>query len=107
MDRLSDMQVAAGADAGGAKVRGGYYTPEPVVETLVKWVVQKKTDRLLDPSCGDGRFIAAHRNAVGIEQDIPACREAITRAPWALIHEGEFFTWAKNTAVGLGTSISK
>lgn len=97
MARPNNTQTTVGADAGTAKARGGYYTPEPVVETLVRWVVRKKTDRLLDPSCGDGRFIAAHRNAVGIEQDIPACHEAITRAPWALVHEGEFFRWARNT----------
>jgi SAM-dependent methyltransferase len=52
---------------------------------------------MLDPSCGDGRFIAAHKKSVGIEQDAVAAREAIERAPWALVHEGDFFQWADAT----------
>jgi adenine-specific DNA-methyltransferase len=79
------------------KQRGAYYTPDEVVRTLIRWVVRLPQDRLLDPACGDGRFIAAHRNSVGIEQDASAAREAISRAPWALVHEGDFFAWAANT----------
>jgi adenine-specific DNA-methyltransferase len=85
-------------DARPVKERGGYYTPEPVVQTLVAWAVQSDADRLLDPSCGDGRFIATHRNSVGIEQDAQATRDAVARAPWALVHEGDFFSWAENTS---------
>jgi adenine-specific DNA-methyltransferase len=51
------------------KEAGAYYTPDPVVSSLVTWAVRGPEDRLIDPSCGDGRFIANHRNAVGIEQD--------------------------------------
>src|SRR5205807_1031526 len=74
-----------------------YYTPDSVVSTLVSWAVRCEEDRLLDPSCGDGRFIASHRNSVGVEQDPQAVRHAVARAPWALVHEEEFFTWAANT----------
>ncbi len=80
------------------KESGGYYTPDPVVTSLLKWAIRHEEDRLLDPSCGDGRFIAGHRNAVGIEQDLPATQTAISRAPWALVHEGDFFSWASETA---------
>ena len=79
------------------KEAGAYYTPDPVVSSLVAWVVRNIEDRLLDPSCGDGRFIASHRNSVGIEQDAEATRIAMGRAPWALIHEGDFFSWASET----------
>lgn len=79
------------------KEAGAYYTPDLVVHNLVRWVVRNSDERLLDPSCGDGRFIAAHKNSVGIEQDIIAGREAIARAPSALVHEGDFFAWASNT----------
>jgi adenine-specific DNA-methyltransferase len=79
------------------KETGAYYTPDGVVSALVSWAVRRQEDRLLDPSCGDGRFIAGHRNSVGIEQDPEAAREAVDRAPWALVHEGEFFAWAENT----------
>jgi hypothetical protein len=56
------------------KQSGSYYTPDGVVSTLLQWVVRAKEDRLIDPACGDGRFIAGHRNAVGIEQDVGAAR---------------------------------
>ena len=80
------------------KAAGAYYTPDPVVSTLLRWAIRKPEDRLLDPSCGDGRFIAGHRNSVGIEQDSAAASTAMERAPWALVHDGEFFTWAAATA---------
>lgn len=79
------------------KLSGAYFTPEPLVEALTCWAVRATSDRLLDPSCGDGRFIARHENAVGIEQDPDSAQAAIGRAPWALVHEGEFFQWAAAT----------
>lgn len=80
------------------KDAGAYYTPDPVVSSLLQWAVRNEDDRLLDPSCGDGRFIAGHRNSVGIEQDSLATQVAMARAPWALVHEGDFFGWAAETA---------
>lgn len=79
------------------KHAGAYYTPDTIVGALVSWAVRGETDRLLDPSCGDGRFIAAHSNSVGIEQNPVAAHKAIERAPWALVHEGDFFQWAGAT----------
>lgn len=79
------------------KAAGAYYTAPPVVTSLLKWAVRSADDRLLDPSCGDGRFIAGHRNSVGVEQDPQAAHLAIERAPWALVHVGEFFAWADQT----------
>ena len=72
--------------------------PRSVVVSLLKWAIRHEQDRLLDPSCGDGGFIAGHRNAVGIEQDSQATQTAVSRAPWALVHEGDFFSWAAETA---------
>ena len=65
---------------------------------LVCWAVRHDSDRLLDPSCGDGRFIAAHANSVGIEQDPVSAQVAIARAPGSLVHEGDFFQWAEATS---------
>lgn len=79
------------------KHRGAYFTPDDVAATLIGWAVRSPGDRLLDPSCGDGQFIAGHRNSVGIEQDGHSAAEAMERAPWALVHEGDFFTWAAET----------
>jgi adenine-specific DNA-methyltransferase len=63
----------------------------------VQWAVRGPGERLLDPACGDGRFLVRHRNSVGVEQDQEAARAAMARAPWALVHEGDFFAWARAT----------
>jgi len=76
---------------------GVYYTPVDVAATLVKWAVRHASDCMLDPSCGDGRFLSFHRNSIGVEQDRDATLRAAARAPWAAIHESDFFTWARET----------
>lgn len=87
-----------GGDASEHRKRAGaYYTPDPVVRTLVNWAVRKSTDRLLDPACGDGRFLVAHTNSVGVEQDAWACSVVHARSPGSLIHQGDFFAWAGET----------
>jgi adenine-specific DNA methylase len=78
------------------KESGAYYTPDPVARSLVQWAVRAPAERLLDPSCGDGRFVAAHRNSVGIEQDPLAAGEASARARGAHIKQGDFFSWAES-----------
>ena len=80
------------------KEAGAYYTPDAVVAALVSWAVRRDGDRMLDPSCGDGRFLVEHQNSVGIEQDSVSAHVAIERAPGALVHEGDFFQWAEATA---------
>ena len=79
------------------KETGAYFTPPDAVSALVKWAARRPSDRLLDPSCGDGRFIALHPRSVGVEQEADLSRTARERAPGALIHEGDFFTWAMRT----------
>jgi adenine-specific DNA methylase len=56
------------------KLRGGYYTPAPIAEFLVKWVLHSIPKSVLEPSCGDGAFVRAfnskHRrkiNFTGVE----------------------------------------
>ncbi len=62
---------------------------------LVRAAVRSPTDRLLDPSCGDGRFLAHHANSSGVERDARAAGAASERAPHAHIHNDEFFAWAQ------------
>jgi tRNA1(Val) A37 N6-methylase TrmN6 len=76
------------------KQAGAYYTPDPIAALLVQWAVRTDADRMLDPACGDGRFIRAHRNSVGIERDPHTAATAMAVAPWAQVHESEFFSWA-------------
>jgi adenine-specific DNA-methyltransferase len=80
------------------KLSGAYFTPEVLAKALVRWAIRREEDRLIDPSCGDGRFIAGHPNSVGIEQDPESAQLAIARAPGALVHEGDFFQWAEATS---------
>ena len=79
------------------KHSGAYYTPELVASSLVRWAVRKEADTLLDPSCGDGRFLAAHSNSFGVEQDSAAASLAMESAPLGSVHVGEFFAWADQT----------
>lgn len=83
--------------SGHRKRLGQFFTPTDLAQTLVKWTGAKPSHRLLDPSCGDGEFLACHRRSVGIELDREHARTARTRAPWAHIHEGDFFEWASRT----------
>ena len=41
------------------KLRGGYYTPLPVASFLTRWANAKNPKSILEPSCGDGVFIAS------------------------------------------------
>lgn len=84
-------------DDGARKSSGAYYTGNVVVQSLVRWAVVEKTDRMLDPSCGDGRFLVAHPNSVGVEQDPAAAAVVHERVPGSLIHQGDFFAWASDT----------
>jgi adenine-specific DNA-methyltransferase len=41
------------------KLRGGYYTSAKVAAWLCAWSIRSVDDRVLEPSCGDGAFLAA------------------------------------------------
>lgn len=94
---MTESQLAAGYVPQNAKANGAYYTPDAVVRSLVSWAVRYETNVMLDPSCGDGRFLMGHVHAVGVEQDPRSAAVAKMRAPGALIHEGDFFRWASHT----------
>jgi adenine-specific DNA-methyltransferase len=81
-----------------AKSRGAYYTPTEVARSLVSWVVQRPSDRMLDPACGDGQFLQFHSNSTGVECDPHAAVIASQRARGSLIQVGDFFEWAEKTS---------
>ena len=42
-------------EASAEKLRGGFYTPLPIAEFILKWAVNGDSDLdILEPSCGDG-----------------------------------------------------
>jgi adenine-specific DNA-methyltransferase len=53
------------ADAGAGKLRGGYYTSPEVAAWLCAWAVRAASDSILEPSCGDGVFLAAAADRLG------------------------------------------
>jgi len=79
------------------KSLGSYYTPPAVAAALVRWAVRKPEDRLLDPACGDGRFLALHPGSTGIDCDDAAIRMATNAAPKSAIHAANFFDWTLET----------
>lgn len=43
----------------GDKLRGGYYTSSQLAEWLCAWAIRRASDRVLEPSCGNGSFLTA------------------------------------------------
>ena len=80
-----------------AKRLGQYFTPDKVAEGLVRWAVRHESDRLLDPACGDGRFLQAHGNSLGVDLASDLCASARFAAPSAAVHVTDFFSWARVT----------
>src|SRR5258705_299481 len=81
-----------------AKLIGQFYSPEQVGNTLVNWLQLGNRESLLDPSCGDGRFICHHGNSVGVDSCAASCQKARIRAPRATIHQAEFFQWSAHNS---------
>ena len=80
-----------------SKQLGAYYTPPDVVRCLVSWVSTAVGDRsILDPACGDGRFLQGLENAVGVEINDGAARAA-ARGTRAEIVRDDFFSWVRGS----------
>ena len=100
------------------KLRGGYYTPPKIAQWLALWGVRDRNESILEPSCGDGSFLAAAASrlrelgsspaeAVDKVAGVELLPEAAGKAAKALskaagvslargkrrVHEGEFFEW--------------
>lgn len=77
---------------------GAYYTPQGVAEALTQWATSDATPcDVLDPSCGDGRFLVGVERGTGIDIDVRAVEQALTRVPTACIIHTDFFSWAERT----------
>ncbi len=77
---------------------GSYYTPPVVVRALVSWAMRGDVSGpVLDPACGDGRFLTGLENAVGVDVDPVAAAEA-SQCVDAEIATADFFEWAPQTS---------
>lgn len=56
---LSFSEELVKLQATDQKLRGGYYTPTPIAEYLCDWAIRRAGETVLEPSCGDGEFVAA------------------------------------------------
>lgn len=79
------------------KSLGAYYTPPKVAAALIHWAVRQPEDQLLDPACGDGRFLARHPRSTGVDCDQAAISAATEAAPTSVLHAANFFEWALST----------
>jgi adenine-specific DNA methylase len=91
--RMSSFPVAASPSA--EKLRGGYYTPQPIAEFLAEWVAAAGS-RLLEPSCGDGsilRALPADAEITGVELERDEAAKAASAVPTARVVPADFFEW--------------
>lgn len=52
------------------KLRGGYYTPQPIADFITHWALENSCDSILEPSCGDGSFLASIQKVVSDNQAV-------------------------------------
>ncbi len=74
------------------KLRGGYYTPPAMADFLVRWGLACDPEDMLEPSCGDGAFLAALARAPGSTPKVAAFElisEEAAKAQRALAGPGQ------------------
>jgi adenine-specific DNA methylase len=87
------------------KLRGGYYTPEPVARFVAEWVAAAGPN-LLEPSCGDGsilRQLVACRpggRVTGVELNELEARSARAQVPTASVVAQDLFAWFSSSQCG-------
>jgi adenine-specific DNA-methyltransferase len=101
------------------KLRGGYYTPRPLADFMVRWAVQRASESVLEPSSGDGVFLeslASRRNelascenpgrVVGVEIDSEEAEKTRVRLatdlPGAEVLSDDFFAYCQDTLLPIG-----
>lgn len=93
------------ADESEIKLRGGYYTRPEIASFLLRWAMGAGPRRLLEPSCGDGVFLArlaalepSRPPAVTAFEIDPAeagkARSAAEGLPAAAVHARDFLSWS-------------
>ncbi|MFT4028327.1 MAG: class I SAM-dependent methyltransferase [Protaetiibacter sp.] len=93
---------AAKATPSLEKLRGGYYTPEPIADFVSEWVAAAG-GRLLEPSCGDGNILTAlarrSPRALGIELIEDEALRARERSGVEVV-AADFFDWFDDAQQG-------
>lgn len=82
--------------ASAEKLRGGYYTPQPIAEFVGRWAAQAGEKRL-EPSCGDGAILQelsadGSEEVVGVELVDSEAVKARSKTAGVVL-ESDFFAW--------------
>lgn len=86
------------------KLRGGYYTPSAVADWLTAWAAPLGTERIMEPSCGDGNFlvscsrIAPNAEVTAIEFDPAEAAAASRRFSGKNVINSDFFSWFRSSS---------
>ena len=86
------------------KLRGGYYTPQPVARWLAEWAIRSADERILEPSCGDGNLIVASMEALA---SLGATSDAIGRQVSGVELTTDEAVKARNRAAAFGNHCSE
>jgi len=94
-------------EASAEKLRGGFYTPEPIAEFVLRWGINGSNNfDILEPSCGDGVFleqILTHQMEYNTITAIEFDEEESLKADQINLHNkliinGDFHTYCNNTS---------
>ena len=90
------------------KLRGGYYTPQAITEFICKWIINKNTKNILEPSCGDGNFLKAiveRQEKLNLNLDITGVELCLDEAKKAMrygtnVECQDFFAFYRDKVIG-------
>ena len=93
-------------NASEEKLRGAFYTPEPIADFILKWAFNGNTSyEILEPSCGDGVFLSSikkgsykYKSLYAIELDtIEAKKAENLQLENSVVDNCEFHHFCNNT----------
>ena len=85
------------------KARGAFYTPRELADYLVRWAVRSPRDRVLDPGCGDGVFLASACQRL---QQLGSVPDGMHLQLWGVELDPEAHSEAQQTVRNCGGSAS-
>jgi adenine-specific DNA methylase len=93
-------------NASKEKLRGGFYTPKPITNFILRWAVNGNQDfDILEPSVGDGKFLEqirengfAYNSITAIEiNEVEAEKAHNLNLPKTTVITGDFFEFCNST----------
>lgn len=93
-------------NASSEKLRGGFYTPKPLADFILRWAVNGNENYdILEPSCGDGAFLEdivenkfQYHSIKAIEIDPGEAEKARNiKLPNKIVLTGDFFEYCNST----------